>query len=443
MKEDLLAKIDPEIFAAIRGETNRQHSTLELIASENFCSEAVLAALGSVLTNKYAEGYPYSRDKEGNINFAKDGRYYGGCEFVNQSERIAIERAKKLFNAEHANVQPHSGTQANMAVYFALANPGDTIFGLNLSHGGHLSHGHPVNFSGKYFKVVHYSVDPKTETINYDELLKLAKEHKPKIIVSGASAYPRTLYFDKFQEICNEVGAYQVADIAHIAGLVAAGLHPSPIPYADVVTTTTHKTLRGPRGAIILCKAKYAETIDKTTFPGMQGGPLEHVIAAKAVCFQEALSDNFKQYQKQIIYNAKALAETLISLGYRLVAGGTDTHLMLVDLRNKNITGRDAERALGQANITVNRNTIPFDPQKPFIASGIRLGTPALTTRGMKEPEMQKVGKMIDKVLTNIGNEKVYREVTAEVKELVESFPLYPERRVIYDSLAIKNKIGC
>jgi glycine hydroxymethyltransferase len=438
MKEDLLAKIDPEIFAAIRSETNRQHSTLELIASENFCSEAVLAALGSVLTNKYAEGYPYSRDKEGNINFAKDGRYYGGCEFVNQSERLAIERAKKLFNAEHANVQPHSGTQANMAAYYALANPGDTIFGLNLSHGGHLSHGHPVNFSGKYFNVIHYSVDPKTETINYDELLKMAKEHKPKIIVSGASAYPRTLYFDKFQEICEAVGAFQVADIAHIAGLVAAGLHPSPVPYADVVTTTTHKTLRGPRGAMILCKAKYAELIDKTTFPGMQGGPLEHVIAAKAVCFQEALRDDFKQYQKQIIYNAKTLADTLASLGYRLVAGGTDTHLMLLDLRNKNITGRDAERALGQANITVNRNTIPFDPQKPFIASGIRLGTPALTTRGMKEPEMQKIGKMIDKVLSNIGNEKVYREVAAEVKELVESFPLYSERRAIYDSLVAK-----
>lgn len=438
MKEELLAKIDPEIFKAIRMETNRQHSTLELIASENFCSEAVLAALGSVLTNKYAEGYPYSRDKDGTINFTKDGRYYGGCEFVNMSERIAIERAKKLFNADHANVQPHSGTQANMVAYYALANPGDTIFGLNLSHGGHLSHGHPVNFSGKYFNVIHYGVDPKTETLNYDELLKLAKEHKPKIIISGASAYPRTLYFDKFKEICEAVGALQVADIAHIAGLVAAGLHPSPVPYADVVTTTTHKTLRGPRGAIILCKAKYAEAIDKTTFPGMQGGPLEHVIAAKAVCFQEALSDDFKQYQKQIMANAKALADTLTSLGYRLVAGGTDTHLMLVDLRSKNVTGRDAERALGAANITVNRNTIPFDPQKPFIASGIRLGAPAMTTRGMKEPEMKKIGKMIDKVLTNVGNEKSYAEVAAEVKEMVESFPLYAERRKIYDSLASK-----
>jgi glycine hydroxymethyltransferase len=438
MKEELLAKADPEIFEAIRKETNREHSTLELIASENFCSEAVLAALGSVLTNKYAEGYPYSRDKEGNINFAKDGRYYGGCEFVNMSERIAIERAKKLFNADHANVQPHSGTQANMAAYYALANPGDTIFGLSLSHGGHLSHGHPVNFSGKYFNVIHYTVDPKTETLNYEELFKLAKEHKPKIIISGASAYPRTLYFDKFQEICDAVGAFQVADIAHIAGLVAAGLHPSPVPYADVVTTTTHKTLRGPRGAIIVCKAKHAEAIDKTTFPGMQGGPLEHVIAAKAVCFKEALSDDFKKYQKQILDNAQALAQILSSLGYRLVAEGTDTHLMLVDLRSKNITGRDAERALGAANITINRNTIPFDPQKPFIASGIRLGTPAMTTRGMKEPEMQKIGKLIDKVLTNIGNEKVYAEVNAAVKELIESFPLYAERRAVYDSLANK-----
>lgn len=435
MKEEILAKIDPEIFQAIRQETNRQHSTLELIASENFCSEAVLAALGSVLTNKYAEGYPYSRDKDGNVNFTKDGRYYGGCDFVNTAERLAIERAKKLFKADHVNVQPHSGTQANMAAYFALANPGDTIFGLNLSHGGHLSHGHPVNFSGKYFKVIHYTVDPKTETLNYNDLLKLAKEHKPKIIISGASAYPRTLYFDKFQEICEAVGAYQVADIAHIAGLVATGLHPSPVPYADVITTTTHKTLRGPRGAIIMCKAKYAEAIDKTTFPGTQGGPLEHVIAAKAVCFQEALSPDFFRYQQQIVNNAKTLAETLKSLGYRLVADGTDTHLMLVDLRNKNITGRDAERALGAANITVNRNTIPFDPQKPFIASGIRLGTPALTTRGMKESEMQKIGKMIDKVLTNIGNEKVYTEVANEVKELVEAFPLYTARREIYDAL--------
>ncbi|MEO0091807.1 MAG: serine hydroxymethyltransferase [candidate division WOR-3 bacterium] len=420
--EHLLKKIDPEVFEAIKNETNREHSTLELIASENFCSEAVLSALGSVLTNKYAEGLPKKR-------------YYGGCEFVDMVETLAIERAKQLFGAEHANVQPHSGTQANMCAYFALANPGDTIFGLNLTHGGHLSHGHPINFSGKYFKVFHYGVNPETEMLDYAELRKLALEHKPKIIVSGASAYPRFLYFDKFQEICDEIGAYQVADIAHTAGLVATGLHPSPIPYADVVTTTTHKTLRGPRGAIIMCKAKYAEVIDKTTFPGMQGGPLEHVIAAKAVAFKEALTDDFKNYQKQIVHNAKTLAEELAKLGYRLVAGGTDTHLMLVDLRSKNITGRDAENALGKANITVNRNTIPYDPQKPFIASGIRLGTPALTTRGMKEPEMRIIAKLIDKVLTNIGNEKVYEQVKSAVKELTDAFPLYTERRKIYDSL--------
>ncbi|MEO0102963.1 MAG: serine hydroxymethyltransferase [candidate division WOR-3 bacterium] len=417
-----LKRIDPEIFEAIYLETEREHKTLELIASENFVSEAVLAALGSVLTNKYAEGLPKKR-------------YYGGCEFVDMGEILAIERLKKLFGCEHANVQPHSGTQANMSAYFALANPGDTIFGLNLTHGGHLSHGHPVNFSGKYFNVIHYGVHPETEMIDYDDLWKMAKEHKPKIIVSGASAYPRTLYFDRFQEICEDVGAYQVADIAHIAGLVAAGLHPSPVPFADVVTTTTHKTLRGPRGAVIMCKAKYAEVIDKTTFPGMQGGPLEHVIAAKAVCFKEALSEEFKEYQGKIVENAKTLAEELKNLGYRLVANGTDTHLLLVDLRNKGITGRDAENALGKANITVNRNTIPYDPQKPFVASGIRLGTPALTTRGMGKTEMKKIARIIDKVLTNIGNENVYAEMREEVKELTESFPLYQKRREIYEKI--------
>jgi len=420
--EKILKKIDPEIFDVVKGETNREHSTLELIASENFCSEAVLAALGSVLTNKYAEGLPKKR-------------YYGGCEFVDIGETLAIERAKQLFGADHANVQPHSGTQANMTAYFALANPGDTIMGLNLSHGGHLSHGHPINFSGKYFKVFHYGVNAETEVVDYAELRKLALEHKPKIIISGASAHPRFLYFDKFQEICDEVGAFQVADIAHTAGLVAAGLHPSPIPYADVVTTTTHKTLRGPRGAIIMCKAKHAEAIDKTTFPGMQGGPLEHAIAAKAVAFKEALTDDFKAYQKQVVANAKTLADEIAKLGYRLVAGGTDTHLMLVDLRSKNITGRDAENALGKSDITVNRNTIPFDPQKPFVTSGIRLGTPALTTRGMKEIEMKKIAGLIDKVLSNIGNEKVYESVKAEIKQLTDSFPLYKERRRIYDTL--------
>ncbi len=417
-----LKRVDPEIFEAIYLETEREHKTLELIASENFVSEAVLAALGSVLTNKYAEGLPKKR-------------YYGGCEFVDMGEILAIERLKKLFGCEHANVQPHSGTQANMAAYFALANPGDTIFGLNLTHGGHLSHGHPVNFSGKYFNVIHYGVHPETEMIDYDDLWKMAKEYKPKIIVSGASAYPRTLYFDRFQEICEDVGAYQVADIAHIAGLVAAGLHPSPVPFADVVTTTTHKTLRGPRGAVIMCKAKYAEVIDKTTFPGMQGGPLEHVIAAKAVCFKEALSEEFKEYQGKIVENAKTLAEELKNLGYRLVANGTDTHLLLVDLRSKGITGRDAENALGKANITVNRNTIPYDPQKPFVASGIRLGTPALTTRGMGKIEMKKIAHLIDKVLTNIGNENVYAKVREEVKDLTESFPLYQKRREIYEKI--------
>ncbi len=420
--EKILKKTDPEIFNVIQLETNREHLNLELIASENFCSEAVLAALGSVLTNKYAEGLPKKR-------------YYGGCEFVDIGENLAIERAKQLFGADHANVQPHSGTQANMTAYFALANPGDIIMGLNLSHGGHLSHGHPINFSGKYFRVFHYGVNRDTELIDFDELRKLAKEHKPKIIVSGASAYSRFMFFDKFQEICDEVGAYHVADIAHTAGLVAAGLHPSPIPYADVVTTTTHKTLRGPRGAIIMCKAKHAELIDKTAFPGVQGGPLEHVIAAKAVAFKEAMSDEFKSYQKQVVTNAKTLADEIAKLGYRLVAGGTDTHLMNVDLRSKNITGKDAELALGKANITVNRNTIPYDPQKPFITSGIRIGTPALTTRGMKEPEMKKIAKMIDTVLSNIGDEKIYDKVRNEIKELTETFPLYKERRKIYDSL--------
>jgi len=418
----ILKRVDPEVFAAIRNETNRQHDTLELIASENFTSEAVLAALGSVLTNKYAEGYPGKR-------------YYGGCEFVDASETLAIERAKRLFGADHANVQPHSGTTANQAAYFAVANPGDTIMGLNLSHGGHLSHGHPINFSGKYFKVVAYSVDPKTEQLDFSVIRKLALECKPKIIIAGASAYPRTMHFDRFQEICDEVGAVQVADIAHIAGLVATGLHPSPVPYAGIVTTTTHKTLRGPRGALILCKAQYKDAIDKTTFPGMQGGPLEHCIAAKAVALAEALQPEFKVYQQQVVNNAKALAAELASLGFRLVAGGTDTHLMLVDLRPKNITGKAAEIALHAANITVNRNTIPYDPQKPFIASGIRLGTPALTTRGMKEPEMRKIAQLIDRAITNVGNQDVCDQVRGEVKELTSAFPLYAERRAEYDSL--------
>jgi len=422
MNAEYLKQVDPEIFDAIRKETNRQNYTLELIASENFTSEAVLAALGSVLTNKYAEGLPGKR-------------YYGGCEFVDASESLAIERAKKLFGADHANVQPHSGTTANMAAYFAVANPGDTILGLNLFHGGHLSHGHPINFSGKYFKVVPYSVDPKTEQMDFSIIRRLALENRPRIIIAGASAYPRAMYFDKFQEICDEVGAVQVADIAHIAGLVAAGLHMSPVPYAGIVTTTTHKTLRGPRGAMILCKAQYKDVIDKTTFPGMQGGPLEHCIAAKAVCLKEAMSPEFKTYQQQVLNNAKALAEELTLLGFRLVAGGTDTHLMLVDLRSKNFTGRDAETALHKANITVNRNTIPYDPQKPFIASGIRLGTPALTTRGMKEDEMRRIARLINEVIAGSGNDDVLAKVRLAVKELTDAFPLYADRRKEYDRL--------
>ena len=422
MKPDILQQTDPEIFDAVRRETNRQHTNLELIASENFCSEAVLAALGSPLTNKYAEGYPKKR-------------YYGGCRWVDVAENLARDRACELFGCDHANVQPHSGTSANIAAYLALASPGDTIMGLNLSHGGHLSHGHPINFSGRYFKVIQYTVDKDSEQFDYAAIRKLALEHKPRVIVSGASAYPRTVHFDKFQEICDEVGAAQLADIAHIAGPVAAGLHPSPVPHAQVVTTTTHKTLRGPRGAMIMCKAALAEEIDKVVFPGTQGGPLEHCIAAKAVAFREAMTDDFKAYQRQTLANAKALAEALAGLGFRIVSGGTDNHLMLVDLRSKGITGRDAERALGKVRITVNRNTVPFDPEKPFIASGVRLGTPALTTRGMKEPEMRKVAEFIDRTIAAAGDEDKVAGIKAEVKELADAFPLYAERRAEYDAL--------
>lgn len=422
MKPDILQQTDPEVFDAVRRETNRQHTNLELIASENFCSEAVLAALGSALTNKYAEGYPKKR-------------YYGGCRWVDVAENLARDRAKELFGCDHANVQPHSGTSANIAAYLALATPGDTIMGLSLSHGGHLSHGHPINFSGRYFKVVQYTVDRDTEQFDYAAIRKLALEHKPKVIVSGASAYPRTVHFDRFQEICDEVGASQLADIAHIAGPVAAGLHPSPVPYARVVTTTTHKTLRGPRGAMIMCKAELAEEIDKVVFPGTQGGPLMHCIAAKAVAFKEALTDEFKAYQRQTLANATALAEALTGLGFRIVSGGTDNHLMLVDLRSKGITGRDAERVLGKVKITVNRNTVPFDPEKPFIASGVRLGTPALTTRGMKEPEMKKVAELIDRAIAAGDDEAKLAAIKAGVKELADSFPLYAERRAEYDAL--------
>jgi glycine hydroxymethyltransferase len=422
MKPDVLKTADPEVFDAVVKETNRQHNNLELIASENFCSEAVLAALGSVLTNKYAEGYPGKR-------------YYGGCKWVDVAENLAIDRAKKLFGCDHANVQPHSGTSANIAAYLTLAKPGDTIMGLSLSHGGHLSHGHPVNFSGRYFKVVQYVVDPKTETFDYYAIRKLAQEHKPRVIVTGASAYPRIINFEKFQEIADEVGAAQLADIAHVAGLVVAGLHPSPVPVADIVTTTTHKTLRGPRGAIAMCKARYAEDLDKTVFPGTQGGPLEHCIAAKAVAFKEALTDEFKAYQRRTVANARALAEALATHGFRIVSGGTDNHLMMVDLRAKKITGRDAERVLGKVRITVNRNTIPYDPEKPFIASGIRLGTPALTTRGMKEPEMQKIAELIDRAIAAASDEAALDKVKAEVGELAKVYPLYAERRAEYAAL--------
>jgi len=419
MKPDPLKLTDPEVFDAVLKETNRQHTNLELIASENFCSEAVLAALGSVLTNKYAEGYPGKR-------------YYGGCKWVDAVENLARDRAKALFGCDHANVQPHSGTSANIAAYLTLAKPGDTILGLNLSHGGHLSHGHPINFSGRYFKVVQYVVDPKTEMLDYDAIRKLALEHKPRVIVSGASAYPRTIDFGKFQEIADEVGAAQLADIAHIAGLVVAGLHPSPVPVADIVTTTTHKTLRGPRGAIAMCKAKYAEELDRTVFPGNQGGPLEHCIAAKAVAFKEAMSDEFKTYQRQTVANSRALAEALAERGFRIVSGGTDNHLMMVDLRPKQITGRDAERVLGRVRVTVNRNTIPYDPEKPFVASGIRLGTPALTTRGMKEPEMRRIAEFVDQAIARRDDEAGTEKVKAGVAELVAAFPLYAERRAEY-----------
>jgi glycine hydroxymethyltransferase len=410
-----LKEVDPEIYNVIYGETKRQAFGLELIASENFVSEAVMEAMGSVMTNKYAEGYPGKR-------------YYGGCEFMDMAENLARDRAKALFGCEHVNVQPHSGSQANMAVYFSVLKPGDTILGLNLSHGGHLTHGHPVNFSGKFFNVVAYGVNKETEVIDYEELRKIAQQAKPKMIIAGASAYPRELDFKKFGEVAVEVGAYLMVDIAHIAGLIVAGIHQSPIPYADFVTTTTHKTLRGPRGGMIMCKAKYAKDLDREVMPGIQGGPLMHVIAAKAVAFKEALEPSFKEYQHQIVRNAKALAGEMANLGYHVVSGGTDTHLMLISLLEKNLTGQTVEKELEKAGITVNKNTIPFDPQKPFITSGIRMGTPALTTRGMKEPEMEKIAILIDKVISNIGNAKIYAEVKEEVLKLCQKFPLYKER---------------
>ena len=407
--------VDTEIQEAINKELSRQRDKLEMIASENIVSKAVMQAQGSVLTNKYAEGYPGKR-------------YYGGCEYVDVVEQLAIDRAKKLFGAEYANVQPHSGAQANTAVYFALLQPGDTILGMNLTDGGHLTHGSPVNISGKYFKIIPYGVDKETERIDYDELERLAKEHQPKLIVGGASAYSRIIDFERMAQIAKSVGAYLMIDMAHIAGLVAAGLHPSPVPYADVVTTTTHKTLRGPRGGLILCRdAEFGKQFNKAIFPGIQGGPLMHVIAAKAVAFKEALSDEFKVYQQQVLDNAKALADELVKKGFRIVSGGTDNHLMLVDLRSKNITGKEAQFLLDEIGITANRNTIPFEPLSPFVTSGIRLGTPALTTRGLKEEDIREVADIIADVIENREDSAVIEAAKAKVQAICKKFPLYEE----------------
>jgi len=411
---NFLNDADPEIASAINDELERQRNGLELIAAENFASPAVMEAYNNVMTNKYAEGYPGKR-------------YYGGCTFVDVAENLARDRCKALFGAEHVNVQPHSGSQANMAVYLALIKPGDTVMGMALNHGGHLSHGSPVNFSGKVYNVVHYGVNRETEMLDYGEMLEIAKKCSPKIIVTGASAYPRTIDFKALREVADEVGAYLMADIAHIAGLVAAGVHPSPIPYADVVTTTTHKTLRGPRGGVVMCKEEIAPAIDRAVFPGVQGGPLMHVIAAKAVAFKEALTPEFKIYQQQIVKNAAAIAKTLLDQNFELVSGGTDNHLMLVKLLNMPYSGKDAEAALERAKITLNKNTIPFDPTSPFITSGIRIGTPAVTTRGMKEEEMVQIANMIASVLRNIDDENAIARVRDEVAELCQRFPLYPE----------------
>ena len=410
---DDLKQVDPEISAQLDNELNRQRNKLELIASENIVSKAVMQAQGSVLTNKYAEGYPGKR-------------YYGGCEFVDVVEQLAIDRAKKLFGAAYANVQPHSGAQANMAVFFALVKPGDTVMGMNLTDGGHLTHGSPVNMSGTYFKIVPYGVDKETERIDYDALEKKAKECQPKLIVAGASAYARIIDFPRLAEIAHGVGAYLMVDIAHIAGLVAAGLHPSPVPYADVVTTTTHKTLRGPRGGMILCKdAEFGKQFNKAIFPGIQGGPLMHVIAGKAVALKESLQPEFKVYQQQILKNAAALAQTLMEDGFRIVTGGTDNHLMLVDLRSKNITGKEAQNVLDEIGITANKNTIPFEPLSPFVTSGLRIGSPALTTRGFKEDDMKEVGNIIALVLNNPASEDAKAEARKRVAALCKKYPLY------------------
>ncbi|MGI5920588.1 MAG: serine hydroxymethyltransferase [Syntrophomonadaceae bacterium] len=410
--DNYVKPVDPELAEVINNEEKRQNYKLELIASENFVSRAVMAAQGSVMTNKYAEGYPGKR-------------YYGGCEFVDIAENLARERLKKLFGAEHVNVQPHSGAQANAAVYYAAVEPGDTVLGMNLSHGGHLTHGSRVNFSGRYYNMVYYGVDKETETINYDNLREIAIKAQPKMIIAGASAYPRILDFKKFREIADEVGAYLFVDMAHIAGLVAAGLHPSPVPYAHFVTSTTHKTLRGPRGGVIMCSEEWAARIDKAVFPGNQGGPLMHVIAAKAVCFKEALLPEFKEYQRNIIKNAQVLAQGLVDNGLRLVSGGTDNHLMLVDVRPKGLTGKDAEAILESINITVNKNGIPFDPEKPTVTSGIRIGTPALTSRGFRSEDMQQVARAIALALDNPHNEEKLNQARGIVKDLCDKYPLY------------------
>ena len=411
-----LAESDPEIASAIRNEVHRQAEGLELIASENFVSNAILEAAGSVMTNKYAEGYPGKR-------------YYGGCEFVDVAESLAIARAKKLFGAEHANVQPHSGAQANMSVYLTLLKPGDKVLGMNLAHGGHLTHGHPLNFSGKLYTIIPYGVRKDDERIDYEELEKLATEHKPNMIMVGASAYPRVIDFERISRVARSVNAPMVVDMAHIAGLVAAGVHPSPVPHAEFVTTTTHKTLRGPRAGTVLCREQYAKDLDRAVFPGVQGGPLMHIIAAKAVCFKEAMEPAFAEYQRQIVANARRLAASISSHGFRLVSGGTDNHLMLVDVFSKGITGKVAEAALGKAGITVNKNAIPFDQNPPMTASGIRVGTPAVTTRGMREPEMDQIGDFIARVLAVPADDRVLAMIKTEVERLCRKFPLYPERQ--------------
>ena len=410
-----LAQVDPEIAAAIANETTRQAEGLELIASENFVSSAVLEAAGSVMTNKYAEGYPGKR-------------YYGGCEFVDVAESLAIARAKTLFGAEHVNVQPHSGAQANMSVYLTLLKPGDTVLGMNLAHGGHLTHGHPLNFSGKLFTIVPYGVRKDDERLDYDEFEKLADQHQPKMIIAGASAYPRVFDFPRMAAVARRVGAPLMVDMAHIAGLVAGGVHPSPVPHADFVTTTTHKTLRGPRGGMVLCRAHHAKDLDRTVFPGVQGGPLMHIIAAKAVCFKEAASPEFAAYQKQIVRNAARLAKALQASGFRIVSGGTDNHIVLVDVFSKGHTGKVAEAALGEAGITVNKNAIPFDQNPPMVASGVRLGTPAVTTRGMGDAEMDLIAEFITRVMASPEDARVLASVKAQVEQLCRKFPLYPER---------------